>query len=169
MTEPNRQHKLSVTQKYLIFIGVTLGLCFLLIGLFIFSLWNMHSDREISGELVLSPDWIEITPPKPLSFPKQFQGIVLDVKEPLVGDNLHLERMQLTDGTVVHPELQLIEQGGNVADIKLERGATPSQHDNSVGGYVSRLPEGQVYTRVRVRCDKPLHVSRVIWHSWDGK
>jgi hypothetical protein len=161
--------RLSFTQKFFVFLGILFGIFLLCLALFVISLGRTHSDREISGELTLSSEWVEITPDQPLSFPKQFQGMVLDVAEPLVKDNLQLESVQLMNGTLVHPELQLVEQNGNVVKIKLQSGPTPSQHDNSVDGFVSRPAEGRVYTKVRVRCDRQLRLSRIIWHSWDGK
>ncbi len=164
LDERPRERKLTFAQKFFVLIGVLFGVCVLLFGLFIFIAVRSQSDREISGELVLSPEWVEITPDKPLSFPKRSQGMILDVAEPLGQDNQNWARVRLADGTLIRPELQLVERDGSVTDVELLRG-----HGNDVGGFVRRLPEGRVYTKVRVRCDRPLRVSRIIWHSWDGK
>jgi hypothetical protein len=169
LDERPRERRLTFTQKFFVLIAALFGVCVLLFGLFVLSAVMSHRDREISGELVLSPEWVEVTPDKPLSFPKRSQGIVLYIAEPLVPDNLDLTRPRLTDGTLIRPEVQLVEQDGSVADVELLRAPSPSMHHNSLGGHVRRLPEGRVYTKVRVRCDRPLRVSRIIWHSLDGK
>jgi hypothetical protein len=178
MTEPSRmnvaderlpEREMSPTRKFFIFLGVVGGAVILIAGWVIFSLMNMQSEKVISGGVTLTPEWAEVTLSKALSFPRQSQVILLDVNEPLVKDNLHLERMQLADGTFIHPQLQVIDKGGNASDIELYRAATSPPHENSIGGFVPQPPEGRVYVKVRVRCDRPLHISKIVWSSWDGK
>ena len=164
LDERPRGRRLTFAQKFFVLVGALFGVCVLLFGLFAFVAARSQSDREISGGLVLSPEWVEITPDEPLSFPKRSQGVTLDVAEPLARDDLNWERVRLADGTLIRPELQLVERDGSVTDVELLRG-----HSNNVGGYVGRLPGGRVYTKVRVRCDRPLRVSKIIWHSWNGK
>ncbi len=165
LDEHPRKRRLTFAQKFFALIAALFGVCVLLFGLFVFIAGKGYSDQKISGELVLSPEWVEITPDEPLSFPKRSQGIILDVAEPLVRDDLKWERVRLADGTLIHPELQLVEPDGRVTDVELLRGHS----SNVVGGYIGRLPGGRVYTKVRVRCDRPLRVSKIIWHSWNGK
>lgn len=169
LDERPRGRKLTFAQKFFALVAALFGVCVLLFGLFVFDAARAHSDREISGELVLSPEWVEIALDEPLSFPKRSHGIVLDVAEPLVRDNINFKRPRLTDGTLIRPELRLVERDGSVAEVELMRALTPSIHDNSVSAYVRPLPGERVYTKVRVRCDRPLRVSRIIWHGLDGK
>lgn len=164
LDERPRGRTLTFAQKFFALVAALFGVCVLLFGLFIFITESGYSDQKVSGELVLSPEWVEITPDEPLSFPKRSQGIIIEVVEPLAQDDLKLERIRLTDGTRIRPELQLVERDGRVANVELLRG-----HSNNVGGHVGRLPGGRVYTKVRVRCDRPLRVSKIIWHSWNGK
>lgn len=159
-----RKRKLTFAQKFFALIAALFGVCVLLFGLFVFIAESGYRDQKVSGELVLSPEWVEITPDEPLSFPKRSQAVILDVAEPLVRGDMDWARVRLADGTLIRPELQLVERDGRVTDVELLRG-----YSNNVGGHVGRLPGGRVYTKVRVRCDRPLRVSRIIWHSWNGK
>src|SRR5438552_3496368 len=81
-------------------VGSICGVFWLLfIGSCIVELATMHSDQQVSGEVTVSSEWIMITPKEPLKLRKQNQELVLDVAEPLMKDNLHLENIRLTDGT----------------------------------------------------------------------
>src|SRR5690242_10102554 len=98
------RRKLNFTQKFLVFVGVLLGICLLLFGLFIFSLVRMHSDQQVSGEVTVSSNWIVITPKEPMKPQKQYQNLVLDAAEPLMKDNSDLENIRFADGSSVHLE-----------------------------------------------------------------
>lgn len=160
---------LSFTQKFFVFLGVLFGIFLLIFGLFIFSTVRMHSDQQVSGEITVSSEWMVITPQESMKPHKQYQHLVLDVAEPLKKDNLDLENIRFADGTPVYPEAQIVDEHGNVYVLKMERAPTPSRHGNSIFDYGSRLPEDRVYTQVRLRSDKPLHLSGVLWHCYDGK
>lgn len=150
------------------FCGITL---ILFVVFLVAGLAAMHSEQEISGPVTLSTDWIEIIPDKPIKPAKQHQEIVLDVNpaEGLVRDNLNLERMQLASGEIVKPEIQLIEQHGETFVAEVDRYPVPSRYEEGLSGQIPNLPEDKIYTKLRVRCDKPLRLSRIVWHCWDSK
>jgi len=151
--------------------GVSGVIILLFIGYLIVSLALMNSEQQISGPMTISSNWTEITPERPIKPTKQFQEIVLDVNpsEGLVRDNLHAERMQLANGEIVKPEIQLIDQYGNVFVAEVGRYPVPSRYENGISGQISNLPRDRIYTKLRVRSDNPLRLSRIVWHCWDGK
>ena len=139
-----------------------------LIGSCVVGLVTMHSDQLVSGAVTVSTEWVVITPKKQMSPTKQYQSLVLDVAEPLLQDNLHLENIRFADGSAVHPEAQIVDEYGNVHSLKMERAPTPSIHENSIVDFGS-LPEDRAYTHLRLRSDRPLRLSKVLWHCFNGK
>jgi len=135
--------------------------------------WFATSDSEqiVSGPVSLSSQWTEFVPQKPLRPLKQSQEIVLDVdpSEGLVEDNLHLERIQLSNGSLLLPQIQLVDSQGKVFDAEVSRYPVPSLYKNGISGYVSNLPRDREFTKVRVRSDSPVRLSRIVWHCHNGK
>jgi hypothetical protein len=140
----------------------------LLIGSCAMWLATVHSDQKVSGEITVSSEWVVITPEERMEPRKQYQSLVLDVADPLLKDNLHLEDIRFADGSAVHPEAQIVDEYGKVYDLRMERAPTPSRHENSVVDFGS-LPDDRAYTQVRLRSDRPLRLSGVLWHCYNGK
>jgi hypothetical protein len=140
-----------------------------LIVLFGLAIFTSHSDDKIAGDITISSQWVTITSNKPLKHKKDYQDLVLEVAAPLKEDNLNSEHMELKDGTIFHPEAQIVDQFGNAYNLKLARAPTPSYHSNSVAASTFELPADRSYTQVRLRSDQPLHLSRVLWHCVNGK
>ena len=126
--------------------------------------WN--SVTTVSGPLTLSTEWIELSPKEPLHPSKQYQLILLEVDpaEALVVDNTKLERIQLGNGVLLKPEIQLVDSKGNVFIAEVYRSPVPSYLDNSIVGNVQDLPQDRVYTKVRVRSDAPVRLTRIVWY-----
>jgi len=143
----------------------------LLVGGFIYGLETADSEQIVSGPVVLSPEWKEFVPSKALRPMKQSQEIVLDVEpsEGLVVDNLHGDRMQLANGVSLHPQIQLVDSQGNIFDAHVSRYPVPSLYENGISGYVSNLPKDRNFTKVRVRSESPVRLSRIVWHCHNGK
>ena len=151
------------------------GIC--LVGLLLFGtrlvyeIATTDSEEIVSGPVTLTPQWTEFVPGKPLRQAKQFQEIVLDVEasEGLVEDNLHGERIQLANGVLLHPQIQIIDSQGNVFDAGVSRYPVPSLYKNGISGQFSRLPGDGMIAKVRVRSDSPVRLSRIVWHGHQGK
>ena len=154
---------------------IVAGLCGVVLVLFVgglvFSIATADSEQIVSGPVTLSTQWTEFVPQKPLRPTKQSHEIVLDVEpsEGLVEDNLHIERIQLANGVVLQPQIQLVDSDGNVFDAYVRRYPVPSRYQNGISGHVSGLPEGRSYSKVRVRSDSPVRLSRIVWHCHRGK
>src|SRR6266403_2106343 len=80
-----------------------------------------YFDQGVTGQVSISSEWTEIVPKKPLRVESQIQMIVLDLDK-----SLDLERdgwgIVSSDGSVVTPEVELIDQEGNV--FRLEQPST---------------------------------------------
>ena len=137
----------------------------------IYGLASSDSEQIVSGPVTLSAEWIEFVPRKPLRPLKDTQEIVLDVdpSEGLIEDNLHENRMQLSSGVLLHPQIQLIDEVGNVFNAEVSRYPVPSLYKNGLSGYVSNLPTDREFTRVRVRSDFPVRLTRIVWHCHNHK
>ena len=151
------------------------GIC--LVGLLLFGtrlvyeIATTDSEQIISGPVTLSPQWTDFVAEKPLRQAKQFQEIVLDVdaSEGLVADNSHTERRQLSNGAVLHPQIQIVDSLGNVFNADLNRYPVPSLYQNGISGQFSGVPPDRTFAKVRVRSDVPVRLSRIVWHCHQGK
>jgi hypothetical protein len=162
--------KWSFERKFLVaLLSFAFGLPLLFFIFLVLDEFSMKSEQNVVYNRTLTSEWSEFTPPKPLKPTKQVQVLVLVVAEPLTKSNLDLEHVKLNDGTVVQPEIQLVDQFGNIFVADVSQSATPSPYNNSVFGYVSGLPQDRTYTKVRVKSDRELKVSRIVWYCWDGK
>jgi len=96
--------------------GVASLLLLIIVGGVIYGLATSDSEEIVSGPVTLSAQWTEFVPRKPLRPLKDTQEIVLDVdpSEGLVEDNLHLNRMQLSSGVLLRPQIQLIDELGSL-------------------------------------------------------
>jgi hypothetical protein len=159
----------TALESAFIAVGWICGIILLvLIGSCVVGFATMHSDQQVSGEIRISSEWVTITPNERMEPRKQYQSLVLDAAEPLLKDNLNLESIRFADGSAVRPEAQIVDEHGKVYDLKMVRAPTPSRHENSIVDFGS-LPDDRAYTQVRLRSDRPLRLSRVLWHCYNGK
>jgi len=151
--------------------GIGALVLLVLVGGFIYGFATLDSEQIVSGPVSLSSQWKEFVPQKPLRPMKQSQEIVLDVdpSEGLVEDNLHLERIQLSNARLLRPQIQLVDSQGHVYDAEVSRYPVPSLYKNGISAYVSNLPKDLEFTKVRVRSDSPVRLSRIVWHCHNGK
>jgi hypothetical protein len=129
-----------------------------------YRLFNPYLDREIAGPTTISSEWLEIMPEQPLRVERQIQYLTLDVADPFepVYDNWSL---RLNDGSVVRPEVQLVDEHGSVYNL-----TSPALDNKGIAFGNSDLPSDRVYPVVRIRSDKPIKLSRIYWHcynQWD--
>lgn len=163
----NAKDRTSLESAFIV-VSWTCGFILLLvIGSCVVGIATSHSDQQVSGEITVTSEWAVISSKEPLKPQKQHQHLNLEVAEPLLRDNTNLENIRLANGTPVHLEAQIVDEYGNVYDLNMQRTPTPSRHENSIYDYSSRLPKDRTYTQVRLRSDKPLRLSRVLWHCYN--
>jgi hypothetical protein len=129
-------------------------------------LLTWSSEEMVTGPVLISSQWAEFSPRKPLVPAKQYQVILLEVDpaEALVVDNSNLERIQLGNGVLLKPEIELVDSEGNIFVAEVYRSPVPSYLDNSIVGNVRDLPQDRRYTKVRVRSNVPVRLSRIVWY-----
>jgi hypothetical protein len=175
MASPFRQRIINLDDWREVTLFVFGGLCgvvlLVFVGGLVFSIATSDSEEIVSGPVTLSSEWTEFVPRKPLRPLKQTQELVLDVEpsEGLVEDNLHPERMQLSNGVLLHPEIELVDAQGNCFNAVVSRYPVPSLYKNGLSGYVADLAKDRTFTKVRVRSDFPVRLSRIVWHCQQGK
>lgn len=145
-------------------LAVVVGVPSLLTALIIFAMLSTDTEQHVAGEMTLTPDWIEITPERPLRPLKQYQVIVLEGVVPLERFDPY-ERALRPDGDGLRPEVVLVGERGELVPVELRRGGTYSSHES---GFVGYAPDG-VYVKVRVRSGKPARLRRIVWHCRQGK
>ena len=165
---------MSNSIKWLIVAG---SICVLLLaacGAFIVAgsihnFFRPYADYELSGPVTISSDWVEFTPKEPLRVERQIQQVVLDLD-----NSVKVERggwgLVLPDGSVVTPEVQLIDQDGRAYNLD-----HPAVWQSSSTGATFRefsspdLPKNKVYRAVRIRADKGVRCNRVLWRNYNQR
>ncbi len=133
----------------------------------IYRLFNPYLDQEIAGTTIVSSEWSEIVPKKPLKVERQIQVIVLDLDK-----SIRLERdgsgLVLPDGSVVTPQVQLLGDDGKTYDLN-----HPSSWSNPSTGVtyaefsLPELPKDRAYSKVRIRADKAVRCRRIFWRNYN--
>jgi hypothetical protein len=145
---------------------LVLGILVCLVSVVVYDLHDVN--RVIGANVAISHEWREITPPFPLKTWKQNQYITLDVegaKRSVNSDGLssgyeikHFSEIELVDGTLVTPEIQLVDEYGESFSLR-------GSMENYAGrGFTTSLPSDRVYRTVRIRSDKPMNCKKIIWH-----
>jgi hypothetical protein len=132
------------------------------------------TDKEIYGAVTLTNQWLEIKLKEPIKPEREITEIVIwfaDSANYLVV--LPEGKLKLPDGSLVFPEGQIVDSEGKVYELT-DSGI--SNKSVALGGFIPdtrlSLPKGKLYTKVRLRSDKPLECKRIAWHSynpWDRK
>jgi len=133
-------------------------------------LFHPYLDLEIKGPTTLSNDWQEIVPQKPLRPERLVQQVVIYVEKPVTKDRDSWE-LVMPDGSRVTPEVQLIDDHGNVYDLLVPSAATyPNSTEAFQRGFGNRdLPRDRVYPRVRIRSAMPVPVLKIVWRCYDPR
>ena len=148
---------LLVLKAILIILGALFFIIFAYYGLVFLLLARMHSYRVIARNVLISADWLDIFPRPPLKAKHDVQHVYLAIEgyKHDVDDNLR--PITLTDGTELDPEIQVLDEYGQVYNL---RGLTV------VGtwvGFSADFPRDRVYTAVKIRGNKPFRCSKVYW------
>jgi hypothetical protein len=118
-------------------------------------------DRTIKGETTLTPEWMQINLDKPLKPERDVQVIMLYLEEPYIGD-FEAKAVRLPDGTLVQPEVQLLDTAGKTYALKYY-GFFGRQ---LILFTLSDQLMGREYSTVRVRSDKPIRCKEIVWRCF---
>ena len=149
-----------------------IGLLFIVAGIYaaiaVYRSFNPYLDREISGPTLLAADGVEITPPKPLRAERVVQQVVLYVEKPVKATRDTFELI-LPDGSKVIPEVQLVDEHGNLYDLtepsEILNPNSPEALQRAFGRW--NLPKDKLYRSVRIKSAKPVPVAKIVWRCYD--
>jgi len=121
-------------------------------------------DRTIKGPTTLTPEWTEIVVTPPLQPERDEHDIVLYLEEPF-GRDLQAKGVRLPDGSVITPDIQLIDSDGKTYDLTYVGHRGPQLVRFTLRG---RL-DNREYQKVRIRSEKPVKCKEIIWSNWNWK
>ena len=118
-------------------------------------------DRTIRDDTTLTQEWMEITLEKPLKPEREVQAVMLHLAKPYEAD-LEMNGVRLPDGSLVKPEVQLVDTAGNIYSLKYY-GLFGRQ---LVIFTLRDQLMGREYRTVRIRSDKPIHCRQIFWRCY---
>ena len=147
----------------------------LFLGYFAYMTGHMSVSQEIASNVSISSEWTVIKPESQMKTKRDFQSVLLKIE-----NSKHNERSEilLSDGTVVNPEIEILDEYGNNYPLDSKSGVVNNYDSesktfelNSAGfsKKSEKLPEDRVYIQVRIRSDKPFSASKVIWYNYNLK
>ena len=126
------------------------------------------TDRDIAGATAITPQWLEIGPAPALK-PSGKQSLVILELEGEYTPDFQAQMLRFPDGSLGMPEVQLVDQQGHVFPLHFlmvhHRDRTGSNVMGGAGFGASDLPTDRSYGKVRVRSDKPMKCSKIIWRG----
>jgi hypothetical protein len=126
------------------------------------------TDRDIAGSTAITSQWLEITPAPQLQPSGKTSFLILEVEGDYTPD-FQAQMLRFPDGSLGMPEVQLVDQQGNVFPLHFlmvhHRDRTGSNVMGGAGFGSPDLPTDRSYAKVRVRSDKPMQCSKMIWRS----
>jgi len=171
MQDLNAGDKMNHARKYVLLVIPILVIGGVLASIFgafqVYRFFNPYLDRKVAGPVTLSPQWLEIEPKEPLRIERKDQYIVFEIAEPLTTPNPSLEPTS-DDGSIVTFEVQLVDQNGNRYDLTEPAGDGRAEVWRGMGMDKHRsLPARVVFRTVRVRSNKTLKCSSILWRAYD--
>jgi hypothetical protein len=126
------------------------------------------TDRDIAGATAITSQWLEIGPDPALK-PSGKQSIVILELEGDYTPDFQAQMLHFPDGSLGMPEVQLVDQQGHVFPLHFlmvhHRDRTGSNVMGGAGFGTPDLPTDRSYVKVRVRSDKPIKCSKIIWRG----
>jgi len=126
------------------------------------------TDRDVAGSTAITTQWLEITPAPALKPAGKASLLILELEGDYTPD-FQAQMLRFPDGTLGMPEVQLVDQQGNVFPLHFlmvhHRDRTGSNVMGGAGFGAPDLPTDRSYGKVRVRSEKPMKCSKIIWRS----
>ena len=159
----------------MIVIGSALGiLVFLFFGYIAFIIYiNWPKDRTIAKNVLITPDWLEITIDPAVKPVKRAQYINVRIKDFKVDRRARGFDIKLADGTVVEPDVELYDEFGNKFEFH-HSGFVMKTYDDIAFTPGPRkqfmtLPSDRKYTKLRIRGDIPFSCDQIYWLDYNPK
>jgi len=131
--------------------------------------FHPNLDREIAGPVSISSEWMEILPKEPLKPEREVQEILIWFAQPYTTD---FNGIISPDGHTFYPEVQLIDQRGDAYNLRISAISSSGIGLSCCKEGHQPLPKDRNYRAVRLRSDRPVNGSKVVWrcyNPWDYK
>ena len=126
------------------------------------------TDRNIAGATSITSGWLEIKPDPVLKVSGKTPLVILELEGDYAPD-FGAQELRYPDGTLTVPELQLIDEQGNVFPLHFlmvhHRDRTGSNAMGGAGFGSLELPRDRSYVKLRIRSEPPMKVSGIIWRG----
>src|SRR2546423_5253366 len=126
------------------------------------------TDRDIAGPTAITSQWRKIKPTPLLKTSDKTSLVILELEGDYTSD-FQSQMLRFPDGTLGMPEVQLVDEYGNVFPLHFlmvhHRDRTGSNVMGGAGFGAPDLPIDRSYGKVRVRSDKPMKCSKIIWRG----
>jgi hypothetical protein len=129
-----------------------------------------YVERDISGPVTITTEWLEITPTEPLK-PEREVNVVNLVFTTEYKPDYQSNGLRLKDGALALLEVQLVDQYGKTYMLGIE-----SMGPKGIGyglfdpiSHLESLPKDKVYPTVRIKSNKPIECSKIIWRSYNQR
>ncbi len=154
-------------------IGLLFGIAVMVLGVFEYGMYRLEPVRDVVAvDVNVTREWQEFSPPKPLKIRRQTQRLEINIVGYKFDVNEQLPwKITLENGTVVNPEVQIVDQFGNTFELRDSTrvgttiGFTPVGDANGDTSF----PNDRTYTKVRIRSDVPFRCSSIVWTNKDLK
>lgn len=149
------------------------GTCLVVVGLAVAVLASFKTfsltpvQRDVALNFTVTPEWQEIVPQAPLTVSRSRQTVYLMI------DGFDREignpgwDIKMPDGSVTKPEIQIVDDSGNVYDLSARSWAGSSAGFSLAKpmGAVSDLPLDRTYPKIRIRSNAGFTCSKIIWDN----
>ena len=126
------------------------------------------SDRDIVGSTAITTQWLDIKAAPELKPAGKSSLVILELEGDYTPD-FQAQMLRFPDGALGMPEVQLVDEQGNVFPLHFlmvhHRDRTGSNAMGGAGFGSPNLPTDRGYSKVRVRSDKPMKCSKIIWRA----
>ncbi len=132
---------------------------------------NPYIDRELSGKVTLTKEWLELSPQEPLQVERDTQEVAFFPDPPIkmVDDPTGKRSLITADGRDATIEVELIDSNGVTYQSR------PGYSQSMTGNlYVTRhsldfknLPKDVTYTKVRIRSSTEYPVKKILWRCYN--
>jgi hypothetical protein len=160
---------MSRSRKALLALGILLVV--FLVGLLFYRRMGplpTLTDRDIAGATAITPQWLDIQP-VPLLKPADKTSLVILELEGDYTPDFQAQMLRFPDGSLGMPEVQLVDGQGNIFPLHFlmvhHRDRTGSNVMGGAGFGSPDLPTDRSYNHIRVRSDKPIKCSKIIWRG----
>lgn len=130
---------------------------------------NINSEISLAKDIAVTSDWTEITIKPAISAEYRHQSINLIT--PNIDSNSKFDGIHLQDGTVLRPELELIDEKGSIQPLalsgftrKYDLAANYGAAEGTLGFSKSRK-----FVTLRIKSDFPFACKSISWVDYDPK